>query len=230
MSRPTPPASNRPVPPTRVAGPGRPKDLGKRAAVLEAAKRMFTAHGFDGVSMDQIAAEAGVSKLTVYSHFGDKDSLFAEAVRAHCEQGMPTRLFEDGQDAPLRERLTRIGLAFHAMSMTPEAIAGHRILCSPQLAASTKPAVFWEAGPQRVQSSFTALLERRIARGELDIPDPPRAAAQFFTLLKGEPHAQAVFGYCCGQPQESAEEHVAGVVELFLRAYGTDPAHRARRP
>ena len=230
MSRPTPPASNRPVPPTWVAGPGRPKDLGKRAAVLEAATRMFTAHGFDGVSMDQIAAEAGVSKLTVYSHFGDKDSLFAEAVRAHCEQGMPTRLFEDGQDPPLRERLTRIGLAFHAMIMTPEAIAGHRILCSPQVAASNMPAVFWEAGPQRVQSSFTALLERRIARGELDIPDPPRAAAQFFTLLKGEPHAQAVFGYCCGQPQESAEEHVAGVVELFLRAYGTDPAHRARRP
>ena len=230
MSRPTPPASNRPVPPTRVAGPGRPKDLGKRAAVLEAAKRMFTAHGFDGVSMDQIASEAGVSKLTVYSHFGDKDSLFAEAVRAHCEQGMPTRLFEDGQDAPLRERLTRIGLAFHAMIMTPEAIAGHRFLCSPQVAASNMPAVFWEAGPQRVQSSFTALLERRIARGELDIPDPPRAAAQFFTLLKGEPHAQAVLGYCCGQPQESAEEHVAGVVELFLRAYGTDPAHRARRP
>lgn len=229
MSRTTLPPQ-RPAPAARVAGPGRPKDLGKRAAVLEAAKRMFTTHGFDGVSMDQIAAEAGVSKLTVYSHFGDKDSLFAEAVRAHCEQGMPTHLFEDGQDAPLRERLTRIGLAFHAMIMTPEAIAGHRILCSPQVAASTMPAVFWEAGPQRVQSSFTALLERRIARGELDIPDPPRAAAQFFTLLKGEPHAQAVFGYCCGQPRESAEDHVAGVVELFLRAYGTDPAHRARQP
>ncbi len=56
MSRPTPPASPRSAPPARVAGPGRPKDLGKRAAVLEAAKRMFTAHCFDGVSMDQIAA------------------------------------------------------------------------------------------------------------------------------------------------------------------------------
>ena len=219
MSRPTPPASNRSAPPTRVAGPGRPKDLGKRAAVLEAAKRMFTAHGFDGVSMDQIAAEVGVSKLTVYSHFGDKDSLFAEAVRAHCEQGMPTRLFEDGQDAPLRERLTRIGLAFHAMIMTPEAIAGHRILCSPQVATSTMPEVFWEAGPQRVQQAFTELLERRIAAGDLDIDDTDRAAAQFFTLLKGEAHAKAVFGYCCGRRQETPEQHVDAVVELFLRAY-----------
>ncbi|HOZ25340.1 MAG TPA: helix-turn-helix domain-containing protein, partial [Thermomonas sp.] len=71
----------------KPAGPGRPKDPGKRAAILDAAKRMFVAHGFDGVSMDQIASEAGVSKLTVYSHFGDKESLFAEAVRAHCEAG-----------------------------------------------------------------------------------------------------------------------------------------------
>src|SRR5690606_22208157 len=58
-----------------AASPGRPKDLAKRAAILQAAERMFLQHGFEGVSMDQIAAAAGVSKLTVYSHFGDKDAL-----------------------------------------------------------------------------------------------------------------------------------------------------------
>ena len=56
----------------KAAGPGRPKDPGKRAAILDAAKRLFVSQGFERVSMDQIAAEAGVSKLTVYSHFGDK--------------------------------------------------------------------------------------------------------------------------------------------------------------
>ena len=71
--------------PIRHASPGRPKDLAKGAAILEAAKRMFTLHGYERVSMDQIAAEAGVSKLTVYSHFGDKDALFAAAVKSHCE-------------------------------------------------------------------------------------------------------------------------------------------------
>jgi TetR/AcrR family transcriptional repressor of mexJK operon len=176
--------------------------------------------------MDQIAAEAGVSKLTVYSHFGDKDSLFAEAVRAHCEQGMPASLFDAAPGVPVRERLAMIGQAFYAMIMTPEAIAGHRILCSPQVATSSMPAVFWQAGPQRVQEAFAALLERRIASGELDIDDPALAASQFFTLLKGEPHAQAVFGYSCGQRRASAEAHVASVVDLFLRAYGTAP----RRP
>lgn len=209
----------RSIPALRPPGPGRPKDLAKRAAILEAAKRMFVQHGFDRVSMDQVAAEAGVSKLTVYSHFGDKDSLFAEAVRAHCEQGMPTRLFDPDPGVPLRVRLTDIGHAFFAMIMTPEAVAGHRILCSPQIATSGMPVMFWEAGPKRVQDAFAALLERRIAAGELEIDDVGRAAAQFFTLLKGEPHAQAVFGYCCTQRQETPQAHVDGVVDLFLRAY-----------
>ena len=69
--------------PAKPAGPGRPKDPGKRAAILDAAKRMFVSHGFERVSMDQIAAEAGVSKLTVYSHFGDKDRLFARVSYQH---------------------------------------------------------------------------------------------------------------------------------------------------
>ena len=67
-------------PVAKAAGPGRPKDLGKRAAILEAAKSLFVDQGYNGVSMDSIAAQACVSKLTVYSHFGDKETLFTEAV------------------------------------------------------------------------------------------------------------------------------------------------------
>ena len=203
----------------RPAGPGRPKDPGKRAAILLAAKQMFVRHGFEGVSMDQIASEAGVSKLTVYSHFGDKGNLFSEAVRAHCEKSIPAALFEADPAVPLRQRLTEIGHAFVAMVMTPDAIAAHRILCAPQVAASDLGTLLWEAGPQRLHDSFTALLQRRIDAGELDIPDPARAAGHFFTLLKGEPHSQAVFGFCCSNAPEPPDAHVASVVELFLRAY-----------
>ncbi len=203
----------------KPAGPGRPKDPEKRAAILAAAKRLFVSLGFERVSMDQIAAEAGVSKLTVYSHFGDKESLFGEAVRAHCEQGMPTSLFDSEPGTPLRERLLVIGHAFFSMVMEPEAIAGHRILCSPQVTTSSLPAVFWEAGPQRVQAAFAALLQRRTASGELDIEDADLAASQFFTLLKGEPHMQAVFGYSCSRRSQDAGGHVVAAIDLFLRAY-----------
>lgn len=217
-----PPRSRRPDEAATAAGPGRPKDLAKRAAILEAAKQLFTAQGFEGVSMDAIAAEAGVSKLTVYSHFGDKDALFAEAVKSHCERGMPTALLADRPGQPVRERLTEIGTAFYAMISAPEAVAGHRILCSPQVMQTPLPQLFWEAGPRRVQEGLRALLDARVAAGELDIPDTALAASQFFTLLKGEPHARLVFGCGCGgDPRLTPRAHVDACIDMFLRAYGT---------
>src|SRR3970040_898696 len=117
-------------------GPGRPQDLGKRAAILDAAKAMFTERGLEGASMDQIAAAAGVSKLTVYSHFGDKEALFGAAVKAHCEQQLPASLFENDAGTPLRTRLLTVARAFYAMINSPEAVAGHRMLCAPQLTCS----------------------------------------------------------------------------------------------
>ncbi len=74
----------------KTCGPGRPKDLEKRAAILEAAKQLFVKQGFEGTSMDAIANKAGVSKLTVYSHYRDKETLFAAAVSSKCEEQMPS--------------------------------------------------------------------------------------------------------------------------------------------
>lgn len=227
-SRPTPPArrgakATGPDAP-KAAGPGRPKDLGKRAAILEAAKQMFTQGGFDGTSMDQIAAAAGVSKLTVYSHYGDKEALFVAVVKSHCEQQLPSSLFETMPQVPLRERLLAIAQAFYAMVSSPAAVAGHRMLCTPQLASTPLSTLFWEAGPKRVQSDFAALLQRRIAAGELDIADVPCAASQFFTLLKGEPHARLVFGCGCPDTVTDIDAHLAATVDLFIRAYA--PAGR----
>lgn len=207
-----------PEKPLRAAAPGRPKDLEKGAAILDAAKRLFTTQGFDGTSMDQIAAAAGVSKLTVYSHFGDKETLFAAGAKAFCDQQLPTALFEPRPDVPLRERLLQIARAFFTMISSPEAISGHRILCAPQMTQSPLPRMFWEAGPQRVQAAFAELLRWRVSNGELEINDIPLAASQFFTLLKGDAHAQLVFG-CGSKCSSETQAHLAATVDFFLRAY-----------
>lgn len=213
--------------PRPTASPGRPKDLAKRAAILEAAERLFLQHGFEGVSMDQIAATAEVSKLTVYSHFGDKDALFTEAAKAYCEHQMPGSVFEPAPELPVRARLLDIARSFFAMVSAPEAVAGHRLLCSPQMLEKGLARMFWEGGPLRVQNEFARFLERRIAAGDLEIDDVPRAAAQFFSLVKGEVHMRMVFD--CPDDDEAACEahhraHLEATVDMFLRAYG------ARKP
>src|SRR6185437_7405244 len=139
------------VAPARSIGPGRPKDMEKRAAILDAAKRLFPQHGYEGTSMDAVAAEAGVSKLTVYSHFGDKDSLFREALRERCRQALPDSVFEDAH-RPLRESLLAIARA-HARAVTdPEAIGTWRAILgdcrqgNPRLGQ-----LMWEEGPARMR-------------------------------------------------------------------------------
>jgi len=213
-----------PKPSSKTASLGRPKDPAKGSAILDAAKRMFMLHGFERVSMDQIATEAGVSKLTVYSHFGDKEALFVAAIRAYCEQRLPTELFDPSPEIPLRERLLDIGQAFFQMISSPEAVAGHRVLCAPQITDSNLSAIAWEAGPQRVQDALVGLLERRIVARELDIADVAVAAAQYFTLLKGDLHARLVMG-CTNCSLAAADAHVASAVDMFLRAYAMRTPH-----
>ena len=58
----------------------------KHRVIAQAATTLFLDKGFLGTSMDDIAAEAGVSKQTVYKHFSDKDQLFAEIVLGTVDQ------------------------------------------------------------------------------------------------------------------------------------------------
>lgn len=208
----------------KSCGPGRPKDLEKRAAILDAAKRLFPHSGFEGTSMDAIAAEAGVSKLTVYSHFTDKETLFFAAIHARCEEQMPATLFNVDLEGPVRHQLDAIARAFLVMVMAPESIALNRLLTS----GVTSPKLvqlFWDAGPKRVQAGFQQFLRSEVEARQLDISDIPRASSQFFALLKGEVHARLLCGCQESVSHHEIDAHVSATVEFFLRAY----AHVSKR-
>ncbi len=201
------------------AGPGRPKDLEKRAAILNVAKRLFTTQGFDGTSMDAIAAAAGVSKLTVYSHFQDKERLFAAAVECVCAEQMPAEIFMADLKGPIRKQLVTIAKAFFALITSDEAVAVHRTIVANARQSPKLAELFWEAGPKRTQRAFESFLRDEVQAGTLEIPDLHRASTQFFCLLKGELHARMEFG-CCGQvTAQEIDDHVDATVDFFLRAY-----------
>lgn len=209
-----------PKPRAKPAGPGRPKDLEKRQAILDAAKRLFPRHGYDGISMDAIATEAGVSKRTVYSHFTDKDTLFAEAVKAKCEEMLPHAVFELGPDAgPIREVLLTIARRFHCLVTSDEAVRLHRIMAAQAPDSPKLAKLFYEAGPRRTLAEFEALLRHAHDAGALDVPDPVRSAEHFFCLIKGLNHLRVLIGCCEPLSAEATETHLRSVVDLFVRAH-----------
>jgi TetR/AcrR family transcriptional repressor of mexJK operon len=209
----------------KSCGPGRPKDLEKRAAILAAAKRLFPLSGFEGTSMDAIASEAGVSKLTVYSHFTDKETLFVAAVRARCQDQLPDALFDVDTSGPVRGQLEAIARAFLALITSHEAISLHRLLTSSGSSSPKLAQLFWEAGPQRMRQSFEQFLKQEVEAGKLDVPDTTRAASQFFALLKGELHARLLCGCTESLTEQDIGDHVRATVDFFLRAFSPRAAN-----
>lgn len=199
-------------------GPGRPKDLQKRSAVLAAACQLFPEHGFDGTSMDAVAATAGVSKLTVYSHFVDKETLFVAAIRTNIGGQLPEQLFSKSLSGSLRDQLVAIADAFFQLIIRDDAIALHRLLVTGTGSSPKLAEMFWQEGPQRIQQAFVDFLAEHIESGALRIEDPARAASQFFCLLKGELHGRRLCG--CGGGFDAADirEHIEATVDFFLRA------------
>ncbi|WP_137885084.1 TetR/AcrR family transcriptional regulator [Pseudomonas sp. 2FE] len=205
-----------------ASGPGRPKDPAKRQAILEAAKTLFLRHGYDGSSMDAIATEAGVSKLTVYSHFTDKETLFSAAVKSKCEEQLPEMFFELPDAVPIETVLLNIAHGFHALINSRESIELHRLMVTlgsqdPKLAQ-----IFFDAGPQRILTEMERLLSKADKAGKLRIAKPVNAAEHFFCLIKGGANFRLLIGCCGPQQGEEAEQHVQEVVELFMRAYRPD--------
>ena len=205
----------------KTVGPrkaGRPLDAAKRQAIVETAAHLFFHNGYAATAIEQVAADAGVSKVTIYNQFGDKRALFTAAVECECEKMRGHFSLEQMPQGTIRERLTAIGEAMAAFLFRPEMIQFER-----RIAAETEidPAigeVFLDAGPRRMKHGFAAYLRFCAEAGDLILTDPELAAEQFVSMCKGMGDLERRFGAAVS-PQ-NRERRITGAVEVFLAAYG----------
>ena len=196
---------------------GRPADPSKRKAILAAATRSFFDHGFAATSIEQVAADAGVSKVTIYNQFVDKPGLFTAAVEAECERIQGYFQIEAAAGGSLRARLTAIGEAMSAFLSRPEMVQFERRIAAETEREPALGATFLAAGPHRMKQAFTALLKAMDEAGEVAIDDPELAAEQFAAMCKGMGDLERRFGMPKDDKRDA--ERVEGAVEVFCRAY-----------
>jgi AcrR family transcriptional regulator len=106
----------------------------RRQQLLDVGRTLFAERGFDGTSVEEIAAKAGVSKPVVYEHFGGKEGLYAVVVDREMERllALVTRALADG--IHYREKLERAALAL--LQYIEECSDGFRILVRDSHGAS----------------------------------------------------------------------------------------------
>ena len=197
--------------------PGRPSDQAKRDAIISAASRRFFDEGFAATSIEQVAADASVSKVTIYNHFGDKRALFAAAVDQECGKMHGYFNLDEMPEGSIRDRLTVIGEAMFVFLSRPEMVHFERRIAAETEHDAAIGQAFLVAGPWRMKAAFSALLAHANAAGELAIPDPELAAEQFVSMAKGMGALERRFGVV---PQEAENaRRIAGAVDVFLAAY-----------
>jgi TetR/AcrR family transcriptional repressor of mexJK operon len=200
--------------------PGRPKDRAKHAAILEAARTLFGRQPFDLVTMEAVAAQASVSKMTVYSHFRDKETLFETLVSAIADQMIGALSGPEHEGAGLRERLEAVGCDLLGVLLGPGVCEMAHTLPGTLRVNRTLALRFYNAGPGRVRAALAAIIAEAAGRGDLTVDDPRLAAEDLVSLWEGNRPAMTTFGLAePASPEEIRHRAVRGT-DVFLRAYG----------
>ena len=202
---------------TSTARKGRRSDPSKDEAIIEAASAMFSERGYS-VSIDEIAAAAGVSKQTIYARYNSKDDLLAAVVHRTAEELVgPLSI---GGDSP-ESALIRFGERFVEVVFAPPKIAMQRLLIAeagsfPELAER-----YYESGPKYVRDRLAAYLARASDDGKLERLDAEEAATQFLGLIIGSDHMSALMGVAKPHDESIRRARVRTAVNAFLKIYST---------
>ncbi|HEX5078607.1 MAG TPA: TetR/AcrR family transcriptional regulator [Geminicoccaceae bacterium] len=207
--------------PLRAAGIGvaaRAVSLPKHDAILDAARRVFLREGYSA-SMDLVAAEAGVSKQTVYNHFGSKEGLFRAIVDHASNELLDVLVERDGARADPAAALEMIARRFLALLLAPSSVALHRMLVAEAPRFPDLAREIYLGGPARAARELALYLGEESRKRTLAVADPALAAEQFFGALCGHLHLRALLIPREAPRAAEIERAIAHAVRGFLRAH-----------
>ncbi|MFZ5616408.1 MAG: TetR/AcrR family transcriptional regulator [Pseudomonadota bacterium] len=203
-----------------MAKPPSPVRDAKEAAIIEAARATFLAHGYDAASMDQIALAASVSKRTVYNRFRSKEELFAAAIEETCRSILPVDIAAIEASLSTEEFVRAMARAFLEGILEPEALALRRIAAfeagrNPSLGRS-----YLEHGPAYMAAAFAPILERTAKREGIRIDDVETAIYQLGALISEPLYTEVLLGAVPKDLSAAIDRQIEQGVKAFWRIYG----------
>ena len=202
---------------------GRPRDPERCRRILEAARGHFYSHGLERASVEAIAAAAGVSKMTIYSHFASKEGLFEAVVRQRTDRVMGGLAGVEALDPKQPQRaLLAIGEQFLTLAREEDTLGQFRAIYG---AAGTQPEAcraFYRQGADRLIGDLAAYLRRADAEGTLKVRHPRQAADLFLSMFLGDGHIRGLLMLDMPDAREN-RALLREAVRVFITAYAKAP-------
>jgi AcrR family transcriptional regulator len=199
----------------------------KLAQILEGARAVFLADGYEGASVDDIARSAGISKATLYRHFPDKTALFSSVLAQECRTQAALHPNLCYHDRPFREFLLDLARDVLNFSLGEFGQSIFRIAVGETARFPHIGRTFYDTGSEMNRTRLAPALVSAMARGELVDLDPDYAAHVFYGICKADLFHRRLFQI--GEPPSEAEieAHAHRTVDTFMRAFGASPAQAA---
>lgn len=194
--------------------------LSREKRILEAALKVCARAGYTGASMDLIAAEAGLSKPTLYQYFTSKEALFAAMMRAKRDQML------EALDAPAGEEM--VDALYHFAWRYADTVMRTDMLSLARLVigeAQRLPMIgrsYQEAGPDQLLIGIMRYLDVQRQAGGLVFEDAELAAQDFWGLILSAPRTQALYRPDAAPNRSEIARYVHNGLRVFLRAYAVD--------
>jgi AcrR family transcriptional regulator len=165
---------------------GRPKvssDEDKRAQIIEVARRIFVSLGYAGSTTAAVAAEAGVSKQTLYRLFESKEELFAAVVAAH--RRLMLDLPRPAEDLPIAESLERIFMLDMDDEKDAERAGFLQLVYREAAQFPELVEILQREGMLASREELADWLSDRRAEGRLTLDDPVSGARMLMDMIFG---------------------------------------------
>lgn len=201
--------------------------LEKQNRILDAAIRVFAQSGYTGASMDEIAAQAEITKPTLYQYYPSKDELFVAMMSA--PRDVMLMAFDT---APGRDHVTQLvdfAWSYADTVMRPDFLSLARLIIGeahrfPQIGRD-----YQASGPDRVLRGLMSYMTDQRAAGHLEFEDAELAAQDFWGLVLSAPRNRALHEPDADISHKELARYVHNGLRVFLRAYATDPVQDLAR-
>jgi TetR/AcrR family transcriptional regulator, mexJK operon transcriptional repressor len=187
----------------------------KRTEILRAARPILLRDGLGGTTLDRVAAEGKVSKMTLYRHFPSKEALFEGLVTAMCEymrEGLENAP-SASVDKPSAKRLADELRAFTSALIEPDALALYRLIVADGWRFPDLSRVFDQSGMRVIRRRIAQLLES----GGVPANKTTQVAAEVVAMVLGDAYQRAVLGIVEEGDSEVFTQQIAAAVAYAER-------------
>lgn len=195
--------------------------LNRERAILDAALTVFAAQGYSGTTMDAVAAEAGVTKPTLYSYFPSKESLFQAMMLG--ERDVMLDVFSHPSGKMVAD-LWSFAWAYAGTVMRPDMLSLARLIIGEVSRFPEIGRAYQASGPDHLLRGIMRYLEDQRDAGQLAFDDAELAAQDLWGLILSAPRTQALYMPDATPDRATLRRYITNGLRVFLKAYSTHPA------